>query len=106
MLILACSLQTAGKTCITLACIDSNAGDASTMPDCPGRINTKATLVIVPGHLQGQWPKEIVKFCNSKRVVIIQNMNAFNKLKVSEILEADIIVVNFTVLCNVSIPTL
>jgi SNF2 family DNA or RNA helicase len=50
-----------GKTCITLACIDSNSG--SDVPkeaaDTIGFFATKATLVVVPGHLMGQWPNEV-----------------------------------------------
>lgn len=90
-----------GKTCITLACIDANQEAPAAMPEDPNRLNTKATLVIVPGHLQGQWPQEVTKFLGkSKKVVTIQNMNAFNKMTIDDVLQADIVLVNFTVLCN------
>jgi hypothetical protein len=61
--------------------------------------HTKATLVIVPSHLMGQWPSEIKKFLGSTKTVLrINDMSSFNKLTVEDIQNADIILVNFNVL--------
>jgi SNF2 family DNA or RNA helicase len=51
----------------------------------------------------GQWPQEVQKFLGStKRVCVLNNMSSFNKLTIRDVQEADIVVVNFTVLCNES----
>jgi hypothetical protein len=87
-----------------LGCIDAAPivnGPAPAIPKTieKGFLTTKATLVIVPGHLMGQWPREIEKFLGkSKNVVLIKDMSGFNKLTVADIKKADIVVVSFTVL--------
>lgn len=49
----------------------------------------------------GQWPQEIEKFLGEKKKkCIINSMNDFNKLSIKDVQEADIVVVNFTVLSN------
>jgi hypothetical protein len=49
----------------------------------------------------GQWPQEIEKFLGKKRKkCIINSMVDFNKLSIKEVQEAEIVVVNFTVLSN------
>jgi site-specific DNA-cytosine methylase len=89
-----------GKTAITLGLIDS----AVQIPEPPveyrkGFLALKATLVLVPSTLTGQWPSEIRKFLGtSKKVITIKDMASFNKLTVSEIQTADIVVVGFNVL--------
>ena len=91
-----------GKTAITLGLIDS-AGKAPSIPEDyrSGHIETGATLVIVPAHLMGQWPAEIQKFLGtSKAVVVIRDLSCLNKITVKQIVDADIVVVNFTVLSN------
>ena len=91
-----------GKTCISLALIDSNAESANypQQTDSPF-ICTRATLVVVPGHLMLQWPREIEKFLGkSKKVCVIKDMKSFNDTAIEDITAADIVVVNFTVLCN------
>jgi SNF2-related domain len=91
-----------GKTAITLGLIDSS----TAVPDPPrdyraGFIHTKATLVVVPGHLMDQWPSEVKKFLGScKRVAVVKNMLSFNSVTVDDILNADIVIVNFTFLSN------
>ena len=96
-----------GKTAITLGLIDAAEEVNGAPPKFPEAVQkasvfTKATLVVVPSHLMGQWPKEIEKFCgkNTKNVVVIKDMSSFNGLTVSDVEEADIVVVNFTVLSN------
>ena len=62
-------------------------------------IYTRATLVIVPAHLMGQWPREIEKFLGKKiKVCLIKDMTSFNNLSIEEVVNADIVVVNFGVL--------
>ena len=141
-----------GKTAITLACIDSNSALdlQNDNVETPGFVKTKATLVVVPGHLMGQWPNEgdsfssllfslflctssfnaymmlfssnasialslfnnthswrnknkheVKKFLgSSKNVVEIKDMRSFNDTSIDDILDADIVIVNFTVLCS------
>ena len=88
-----------GKTAITLGLIDmmdSNRPIART-----DLFSVNATLVVVPSHLTGQWPNEIGKFLGkSKNTIVIKDMNSFNNLTVKEVENADIVVVNFTVLSS------
>jgi hypothetical protein len=93
-----------GKTAITLGLIRASP-EVNGEPEAPPLefkeqyIYTKATLVIVPAHLLGQWPKEIEKFLGKKvKVIVIRDMNSFNNLSVEEALNADIVVANFAVL--------
>jgi hypothetical protein len=63
--------------------------------------HTKATLVIVPTHLMGQWPKEVKKFLGSKtKVIEIKDIGSLNKLTVGDIMHADIVIANFNLLSN------
>lgn len=78
-------------------------GPAPNPPHCHenGFIKTKATLVVVPKHLMGQWPQEINKFLGLKRkVIVLKDMNSLNNLTIEEIQRADIVVVSFDVLSN------
>jgi len=89
-----------GKTVITLGLIDSapNVNGAVEPPSncCHGLLYTKATLVIVPGHLMSQWPKEIYKFLSvsksDKRLCVITSLAELDKTTVDCILKADIVV--------------
>lgn len=93
-----------GKTAITLGLIDAAPKVNGKPPAIPehlkqSHLHTKATLVIVPSHLMGQWPREISKFLGSSKVVVtIKDIGSFNKLTVNDILQADIVIVNFSVL--------
>jgi len=93
-----------GKTAITLGLIDSAPKVNGKAPLPSPRVQrttlaTKATLVIIPQHLGGQWPKEVKKFCgNSKRVVELRTFLDFNKVTAEDIQKADIVIVNFTVM--------
>lgn len=89
-----------GKTAITLGLIDS-AGEPAAPPAeySTGFLALKATLVVVPSTLTGQWPSEIRKFLGtSKKVVTIKDMLSFNNLTVSDLQAADIVVIGFNVL--------
>ena len=88
-----------GKTAITLGLIDS-AGEPPAPPTeyTRGFLALKATLVVVPSTLCGQWPSEIRKFLGtSKKVVTIKDMASFNNLTVSDLQAADIVVIGFNV---------
>ena len=95
-----------GKTAITLGLVDAAEevnGAPLKFPDevLKASIETPATLVVVPAHLMGQWPEEVAKFCGkSKRVVIIKDMSSFNNITVDDMKDADLVLVNFTVLSN------
>ena len=95
-----------GKTAITLGLIDAASKVNGPPPSPPddideGSFRTTATLVVIPAHLMGQWPNEIKKFVgSSKKVAVITDMNSFNKLTVEEVQKADIVLVNFKVLCT------
>ena len=72
-----------------------------------GRIPTKATLVVVPGHLAGQWPEEITKFTGkAKKVCVIKTLSQFNSLTIGDVVDADIIVADFSLLCNEKVRVL
>lgn len=95
-----------GKTCISLALIDSAESVNGLPPKPPLECQqthfwTKATLVIVPRHLLGQWPDEIKKFLGtSKNVLVLKDLNSINSLKIADIQNADIVVTSFAVLNN------
>ncbi|KAL3913212.1 MAG: hypothetical protein SGILL_006580, partial [Bacillariaceae sp.] len=91
-----------GKTAITLGLIDASEGTDTVRDLNPcSLIPTKATLVVVPKHLMGQWPSEIVKFLGkSKTVVVIKDLSSLNNLSVQRVQEADIVLVSFAVLSN------
>jgi len=91
-----------GKTAITLGLIDA-AEEPKVAPKelLEGFMHTKATLVIVPAHLMSQWPKEIEKFLGTQiRKVVVKDMSSFNNLTVADVQNADIVIVNFTVLSS------
>ncbi|SPO39060.1 uncharacterized protein PSFLO_04539 [Pseudozyma flocculosa] len=91
-----------GKTAISLALIAASP-DRDRLPELPegdedALIPTKATLVIVPGHLCKQWQREVAKFCgNSLSVRVVTSKNELNKLTVRDVLKADIIIMSVTV---------
>lgn len=95
-----------GKTAITLGLIDSSDEVNGEPPEPPkdyrsGYIRTKATLVVVPKHLMGQWPEEVKKFLGtSKKVFVVKDMSSLNKLSIDDVQRADIVIVSFAVLSN------
>lgn len=95
-----------GKTAISLGLIDAAPSVNGPPPSPPTEFKrshmfSAATLIIVPSHLMGQWPKETTKFLDStKKVCVIRDMSSFNSLTVGTIREADIVIVNFTVLSS------
>lgn len=89
-----------GKTAITLGLIDCTAQavrkqfDKLEREGMPGKIPTKATLVIVPPHLTKQWVSECKKFAKSTfKVIEVPSMGHINTLTIEEVQEADIVIV-------------
>jgi hypothetical protein len=89
-----------GKTAITLGVIDCTLKDIrrefASRTTMPGKIPTKATLIVVPPHLTKQWPKEVKKFISKSAkldVVTLSTQTDLNKTTVKEIVEADIVFV-------------
>jgi len=82
-----------GKTAITIGLIDSTQGSIKLPKEMPGAIPIKATLVVIPSHLAGQWTDEIKKFTGSRyKVIKILSQLDLNKISVKEMMEADIVV--------------
>ncbi|EPQ56257.1 hypothetical protein GLOTRDRAFT_115584 [Gloeophyllum trabeum ATCC 11539] len=87
-----------GKTAITLGLIDWTLKDIHRQyqkaNDMPGKIRSRATLVVVPPHLTRQWASEAKKFVGTKlKVVSVETAAKINALTVEAVCEADILVV-------------
>mmetsp|Transcript_8739 Transcript_8739/g.21534 ORF Transcript_8739/g.21534 Transcript_8739/m.21534 type:complete len:761 (-) Transcript_8739:614-2896(-) len=70
-----------------------------------GRIVTNATLIICPSHLAKQWKQEVAKFLLPKmkkqiKVLLITTMPQLNKVSISDIRNADIVVVSIQLFLN------
>lgn len=90
-----------GKTAITIGLIDSTL--QKPLPPVPasylqGFIRLKATLIIVPAHLSGQWPTEFEKFAGPGKIKVhrIINMSHMNSTTIEDLQEADVVVVSET----------
>ena len=91
-----------GKTAISLGLIDTSKHiEEFALPDVPrpGRIATKATLIVVPAHLTKQWEGEIHKFLRGKeyRVVKLLDLKSINSVSIRDIEKADIVIVALTI---------
>lgn len=87
-----------GKTAITLGLIASTRDRPAPVDPTGGFIETKATLIIVPPHLCGQWRNEITKFLGSKlRVEVIHSKAELNKITVEDLCDARIVIMSITV---------
>merc|ERR1719379_2629965 len=60
------------------------------------RVFTEATLVVVPVNLFDQWEKEITKFARDLKVLAIPNLGALKKLRIADLMEADVVLVTFS----------
>ncbi|EST09082.1 C-5 cytosine methyltransferase [Kalmanozyma brasiliensis GHG001] len=91
-----------GKTCISLALIASSPHRRD-LPAAPAGeegnyVSTRATLIIVPGHLCKQWEKVVRKFCGNKLTVrVVTSKAELNKLTVRTVLNCDILIMSVTV---------
>lgn len=89
-----------GKTAISLALIDVSRETRSLkdVPVRPGRLETKATLIVVPKHLTMQWEGEIDKFLgqgkHDYRVVKLFDITSTNSTTIQDILDADIVIMS------------
>jgi len=82
-----------GKTAITIGLIDSTQDNIQLPQGTPGAIPVKATLVVIPSHLAGQWTDEIKKFTGNRyKVIKILSQADLNKISAKDIMEADIVV--------------
>lgn len=87
-----------GKTAITLGLIASTRDRPAPVSSDGGFIETRATLIIVPPHLCGQWRNEITKFLGSKfRVEVIHSKAELNKITVEDLCDAHIVIMSVTV---------
>ena len=95
-----------GKTITSIALICTNPAPAN----CPAvkysddfqmnKLFTKATLILCPSHLTKQWETE-VKRCNSKlEILTIVTKKDMDKLTVSDIQNADVIITSHQFLMN------
>ena len=57
----------------------------------PGVFSSKATLVLVPSSLLGQWEREIHKFTEGAKIITIHNITPMYNLTLKDLLEADFI---------------
>ncbi|KAA1132444.1 hypothetical protein PGTUg99_009453 [Puccinia graminis f. sp. tritici] len=90
-----------GKTAITIGLICSTLNEKP--PEIPkaqtqGHIRLNATLIVVPAHLAGQWPTEFSKFTGKRTTKVhrIINMTDLNSTRISDLQEADVVVVSET----------
>jgi hypothetical protein len=85
---------------LALALVDA-ASHVSLESPSPRLLRTNATLIIVPPHLSGQWPAEVNKFLGAgKAVVQLETLSSLNSVSVKDMQDADIVIVNFTLLSN------
>jgi hypothetical protein len=85
---------------LALALVDA-APHVSLESPSPRLLRTNATLIIVPPHLSGQWPAEVNKFLGAgKAVVQLETLSSLNSVSVKDMQDADIVIVNFTLLSN------
>ena len=92
-----------GKTIIMLALIEHEHANAVAAAETtlPGPINLKATLIATPHLLLTQWKGEIETFLGRKyKVLVVRALKDLNKYSVAKFKEADIILINFSLLAN------
>lgn len=68
--------------------------------------SSKATLIIVPNHLAGQWPREIKKMINKEEdlnIITIKTKIDFEKLTYQDVINADFVIVTFNFFNNKSL---
>jgi len=87
-----------GKTAIMLGLIDCTAKSIENAFGktklIPGKIRVKASLILVPAHLTGQWSSEVTKFTDKRfKVVTIKTVTNLKACKIRTLQDADIIIV-------------
>lgn len=91
-----------GKTITTLALVASHRerDREAAKVSASSRIPVKATLILVPGHITGQWHDATHDFLphNGYKVIVIKNIPALNKVTVQDFQTADIIIISWELL--------
>jgi SNF2-related domain len=93
-----------GKTAITLGLVDCTQksiekklkADVSEKGEdfIKGKIAVKASLIIVPPHLTGQWASEVKKFTGKRfQVEVLSTATSLNSLTIEKVQDADIVIV-------------
>jgi len=87
-----------GKTACTIGLVDSTR--EASLPRVPapftGFIPTRATLILAPTNLHGQWLAEISKFTgDSLKVLSVPTCAQLKRLSLRELAEADIVVATY-----------
>lgn len=89
-----------GKTICCASIIVNNKSKVQGFRRIDKRIYTKATLVILPGHLAKQWEFELKKFNKNLNVILYLTKVHHKKYKIEDILKADVLIVTTQFLCN------
>ncbi|GAA6053725.1 hypothetical protein JCM3770_003185 [Rhodotorula araucariae] len=88
-----------GKTAITIALIAAQRDKDAKLPEQTDRVPLKATLVVVPKHLFGQWGTEIKKFTGSGlSFIAIDNVNKMKQYTVEDFQAADVVIIAQSIL--------
>ena len=89
-----------GKTICCASLILNRPSKVKKFTRINSRIYTKATLVLLPGHLASQWEYELKKFNKKLKVIKFLTKVHHKKYKVMDILDADVIIVTNQFLVN------
>jgi SNF2 family DNA or RNA helicase len=89
-----------GKTICCASLILNRPSKVKQLIRINSRIYTKATLVLLPGHLASQWEYELKKFNKELNVIKFLTKVHHKKYKVTDILDADVIIVTNQFLVN------
>ncbi|RDL37552.1 uncharacterized protein BP5553_04985 [Venustampulla echinocandica] len=98
-----------GKTALVLALIAKSMPKASehAAKTIKGAVPLKATIVLVPAHLTGQWESEVKKFMKmSRNVLVVKNILSYKSMTVAKFQAADIIIFNMNLLDHEGYNTL
>lgn len=90
-----------GKTAITLALIAARKEQDAKLPEQTDRVPLKATLVVVPKHLFGQWGTEIKKFAGSGlKFLAISDVTKLKQHTLADYQDADVVVIAQSILSS------
>ena len=89
-----------GKTICCASIIVNNPSKVKVFTKIDKKIYTKATLVVVPGHLAKQWEFELKKFNKKLKVILYLSRVHHKKYTIKDILNADVLIVTTQFLTN------